>query len=72
MRRGENLAVVCPGLQKRNFTHIVDIINGLILVGKNGYGDEFGIGSHEACTILKIAEMFGEGSKCFPSVQAIG
>jgi len=58
MKNGEKLSVVTPGTQKRNFTHIDDIINGLVLVGENGYGDEFGIGSGEAYTIKEIAEMF--------------
>ncbi|MES1999064.1 MAG: NAD-dependent epimerase/dehydratase family protein [Pseudomonadota bacterium] len=56
---GEPLTVVSPGTQKRNFTHIDDIISGLILVGENGYGDEFGIGSPESYTILEIAQKFG-------------
>lgn len=58
-KNGENLTIVSPGTQKRNFTHIDDIIDGLVLVGENGYGDEFGIGSGEAFTIKEIAEMFG-------------
>ncbi len=58
MRKGETLTIVSPGSQKRNFTHIDDIINGLVLVGENGYGDEFGIGSPEAYSIKEIAEMF--------------
>lgn len=57
--RGEPLTVVSPGTQKRNFTHIDDIINGLVLVGEHGYGDEFGIGSPESYTILEIAQKFG-------------
>ena len=59
MKNGENLTIVSPGTQKRNFTHIDDIINGLVLVGENGYGDEFGIGSPEAYSIIEIAQMFG-------------
>lgn len=58
MKNGENLTIVSPGTQKRNFTHIDDIIDGLVLVGENGYGDEFGIGSPEAYSILEIAQMF--------------
>lgn len=58
MKNGETLSVVTPGTQKRNFTHIDDIIDGLVLVGENGYGDEFGIGSPEAYSILEIAQMF--------------
>lgn len=57
--KGEPLTVVSPGTQKRNFTHIDDIINGLILVGEQGYGDEFGIGSAESYTVLEIAQKFG-------------
>ena len=59
IKNGENLTIVSPGTQKRNFTHIDDIIDGLILVGENGYGDEFGIGSPEAYSILEVAQMFG-------------
>jgi len=58
IKKGEPLTVVSPGTQKRNFTHIEDIISGLVLVGKDGYGDEFGIGSGEAYTILEVAQMF--------------
>lgn len=66
MKNGETLTVVAPGTQKRNFTHIDDIIDGLILVGEQGYGDEFGIGSPEAFSILDVAEMFGEKIKILP------
>ncbi len=58
MKNSEPLTIVSPGIQKRNFTHIDDIVNGLVLVGENGYGDEFGIGSGEAYSIKEIAEMF--------------
>ena len=66
MKNGEPLTIVSPGTQKRNFTHIDDIINGLILVGENGYGDEFGIGSPEAYSIKEIAEMFGGKIEMLP------
>jgi len=59
MKNKEPLTIVSPGTQKRNFTHIDDIIDGLVLVGEQGYGDEFGIGSHEAFTIKEVAQMFG-------------
>ena len=66
MKNNEPLTIVSPGTQKRNFTHIEDIINGLILVGENGYGDEFGIGSPEAYSIKEIAEMFGGKIEMLP------
>lgn len=59
MKNKEPLTVVSPGTQKRNFTHIEDIIEGLILVGEHGQGDEFGIGSPEAYSVMQIAQMFG-------------
>ena len=55
----QKLTVVSPGTQRRNFTHINDIINGLVLIGKNGYGDDFGIGCEDSYTVLEVAEMFG-------------
>jgi UDP-glucose 4-epimerase len=58
MKNDEILTVVSPGTQKRNFTHIDDIVDGLILVGKQGFGDEFGIGSDEAFSILDVAKMY--------------
>jgi UDP-glucose 4-epimerase len=58
MKNKEPLTIVSPGTQKRNFTHIDDIVSGLVLVGENGYGDEFGIGSEEAFTILEVAKMY--------------
>ena len=69
MKNNELLTVVSPGAQKRNFTHIDDIIDGLILVGENGYGDEFGIGSSESYSILEIAEMFGGRIEMLPERQ---
>jgi len=63
---GKALTVVSPGTQHRNFTHIDDIISGLTLVGENGFGDEFGIGSQQSYTILEIAKMFGGEIELLP------
>ena len=66
MRNNEALTIVSPGVQKRNFTHIDDIIDALILVGENGYGDEFGIGNEEAFSIKEVAQMYGGKIKTLP------
>lgn len=66
MKNNESLTIVLPGTQKRNFTHIDDIVDGLILVGENGYGDEFGIGSPDSYTVVEIAEMFGAKIEFLP------
>lgn len=52
------LTLVKPGDQKRNFTHIDDIVDALVLVGEKGEGDEFGIGSDEVFSVKDLAEMF--------------
>ena len=66
MKNNEILTVVSPGTQKRNFTHIDDTIDALILVGENGFGDEFGIGSGEAFSILEVAQMYGGTIEMLP------
>lgn len=52
------LTVVRPGDQKRNFTHIDDIVDALVLVGDKGHGDEYGIGSDESFSITEVAKLF--------------
>lgn len=58
-RAGRPLAVVAPGTQKRNFTHVSDIVEGLVLVGERGEGDEFGLGDERAYAIAEVAGLFG-------------
>ena len=52
------LTIVKPGTQKRFFTHVNDIISGLVLVAKNGYGDNYGIGSNDYYSVIEVAKMF--------------
>ena len=59
IKENKPLTVVSPGEQFRNFTHVDDIVDGLLLVGKHGKGDEYGIGHHEKFTILEVAQLFG-------------
>lgn len=53
------LLVRKPGTQKRNFTHVADIVEGLVLVGKKGEGDEYGLGHPDSYSVLEVAMMFG-------------
>ena len=48
-----------PGTQKRNFTHVDDIVDGLLLVGQKGQGDEYGLGHPDSYSVLEVAELFG-------------
>jgi UDP-glucose 4-epimerase len=63
---GGPITVVSPGTQKRNFTHVEDTARALMLVGENGHGDEYGIGSPESYSILEIAQMFGGPVEMLP------
>lgn len=54
------LGVVLPGSQKRNFTHIEDIISALILIGLEGFGDEYGIGAEEEISVEELAKLFNK------------
>lgn len=66
MKKGEPLTVVSPGTQQRNFTHIDDIVSGLLIVGEKGSGDGYGIGSPETYTVLQIAQFFGGEIQMLP------
>ena len=58
-KKGEPFTVVSPGTQVRNFTHVDDIVRGLMLVGEKGAGDDYGLGSEDGYSILDIANAFG-------------
>lgn len=53
-----DIVVNGDGTQRRNFTHIEDIIDGLALVGEKGQG-EYQIGSEEDFSVKEAAELFG-------------
>lgn len=63
---GKSLQVRSPGTQERAFTHVLDTVDGIILVGEKGEGDNFGIGSDEIFTLLQVAEMFGGEIEMLP------
>jgi UDP-glucose 4-epimerase len=63
---GQSLPVVSPGTQRRNFTHVLDIVDGLIKVGEKGEGDEYGLGAGESYSVLEVAEMFGGKVEMLP------
>lgn len=56
--KSEPLTVVLPGTQKRNFTHVNDIVKGLIIVGEKGIGDGYCIGSPEKFSVIEVANLF--------------
>ena len=68
-QNGQALTVTSPGTQRRIFTHVEDIVDGLILVGEKGAGDEFGLGAEESFSILEIAQMFGAEVEMSPETK---
>lgn len=67
--KGESLTVTAPGTQRRNFTHVHDIVEGLILVGEQGVGDDYGIGNETEYTIMEVAALFGSPIVLGPEVK---
>jgi UDP-glucose 4-epimerase len=67
MRRGESLPVREPGTQLRNYTHIDDIIDGLVLVGEKGEGDDFVIAHDQPYSVLEVAKLFGGKVEMIPN-----
>ena len=60
------LTIVKPGSQKRDFTHIDDIINGCYLAFKKGKQKEYMLGTKKQFSILQIAKMFKTKIKFLP------
>ena len=60
------LTVVKPGSQKRDFTHIDDIVKGCYLVWKKGRQSEYLLGTKKQYSINQIAKMFKSKIKYIP------
>ena len=63
----KTLTIVKPGTQKRDFTHIEDIIEGCYLAMNKGKQDEYMLSSGKKYSILQIAKMFNVKYKFIPS-----
>ena len=60
IKNNQDLTVVYPGTQTRIFTHIDDIIEGVLLVAKNGDGDGYYLGTKKNISILELVKMFNK------------
>lgn len=69
MKNNQPLTVVSPGTQKRNFTHVNDIVSGLMCVahGNTNSNYAYGIGADECYTVNEVAEMFGGKIEMLPA-----
>jgi UDP-glucose 4-epimerase len=64
--QNKEFQITSPGTQLRNFTHVSDIVSGLILVAGSGVGDGYGIGHPDSYSIIEVAEMFNHPYKLTP------
>ncbi len=60
LKENKKLTVVKPGTQSRDFTHVHDIINGVILTINKNLNHEWHLRSGKNIKIIELAEMFGE------------
>ncbi|MFZ4771742.1 MAG: NAD-dependent epimerase/dehydratase family protein [Ferruginibacter sp.] len=58
-KQGSRVMLTGTGEQRRNFTHIDDIVDGLIIVANKGYGDDYGIGAENSYSIKELADIIG-------------
>lgn len=70
MIEGKSLQVRAPGTQVRAFTHVLDTVEGLVLVGEKGEGDNFGIATDETFSLLEVAHMFGGPIEMLPATRS--
>ena len=68
-REGRPLTVVGDGSQRRDFTHISDVIQANIFASEvyNGFGEVYNIGYGSSYSILEIANMISNDVKFIPS-----
>lgn len=59
-----------PGTQGRNFTHVYDTVEALVLIGMKGEGDEHGIAADEFITLLELATMYGGEIEMQPQTKS--
>lgn len=60
------LTVVSPGNQKRDFTHVYDIVEGFIKAGFYKKNQEYQLASGKLYTIIQVAKMFKTKIKVIP------
>jgi UDP-glucose 4-epimerase len=57
-KKRKPLTIVKPGKQKRDFTHIDDIVNGCYLAMTKGRQNEYMLCTNKSYSIIQIAKMF--------------
>ena len=66
-RAGETLTVVYPGTQTRDFTHVDDIVEGVLLAAQQQLNHEWYLRSGKNWTIIEVAELFTKNWSFIPN-----
>ena len=66
-KENKPLTVVRPGTQRRDFTHIDDIVEGCFLAWKKGNQNHYMLGTKKTYSIIEIAKIFKTKIKYLPS-----
>jgi UDP-glucose 4-epimerase len=66
----QDLTIVGDGLQRRDFTHVYDICDGLIAISQGDWrGEVFNLGTGTNHSINELADLFGGNKKYLPPRQ---
>ena len=60
------LTICGDGTQLRDYTHVYDIVDGLVLAGENIRNDEFQLGTGVEYSVLEVAAMFNQPIEFIP------
>lgn len=66
-KEGLPLTITGDGTQKRDFTHVNDIVDGLVLAGENICNQEFQLGTGVEYSILELANLFDHHFEFIPA-----
>ena len=66
-KKRKPLTIVRPGAQRRDFTHVYDIVRGCYLAWTKGKQKEYMLCTRKTYSILEIAKMFNVRNKFIPS-----
>ncbi len=68
IKKGEQCCIYGDGEQRRDFTHVYDIVDALILImEQQAYGYEFELGRGKNHSVNEVAQMFNINPKYLPS-----
>jgi len=67
VKENKPLTIVGDGNQKRDFTHVDDIVRGCFLAWKKGRQSEYMLGTKKQYRVIDIAKMYNRPIKLLPS-----